>query len=138
MSNKTKIISVIVIVVALGLSFYGGMRYAQGNITSTAAARGANFAAGRGVGGAGGGRAGGGQFGGAGGGTAGNIVSKDANSIVIGLRSGGSMIAFFGSSTSISTTASGTPADLTPGKQVVVQGTTNTDGSISANFIQVR
>jgi hypothetical protein len=75
---------------------------------------------------------------GQGGDTAGNIISKDATSITIGLRAGGSKIVFFSPATSISTTASGTPTDLLTGKQVVVQGTTNTDGGVNATSIQVR
>lgn len=135
MSNKTKIIGVVIIIVALGLSFYGGMRYDQNNVAAAASSR---FAGMRGPGGAGARSGFGGAGGQNGGGTAGDIISKDANSITVGLRAGGSRIIFFSPSTSISTTASGTPADLVPGKQVVVQGTQNQDGSISANFIQVR
>jgi hypothetical protein len=133
MSNNKKIVGVVIVVIALSLSFYGGMRYAQGNVAAAAAARGANFAAGRGAGGAGGIRGGG-----AGGDTAGNIISKDATSITVGLRTGGSKIIFFSPSTSISTMASGTPTNLLAGKQVVVQGTANQDGSVNATFIQVR
>lgn len=136
MSKNKKIVGVVIVVIALGLSFYGGMRYAQGNIAAAAAARGANFAGGRGAGGVAGAR--GGAGGGAGGGTAGNIISKDATSITVGLRTGGSKIIFFSPSTSISTIASGTPSNLLSGKQVVVQGTANQDGSVNASFIQVR
>ena len=128
------IIGVVVVVIALGLSFYGGMRYVQGNVAAAAAARGANFAGGRGAGSIGGARTGGG----ASGGTAGNIISKDATSITVGLRTGGSKIIFFSPSTSISTIASGTPSNLLSGKQVVVQGTQNQDGSVNATLIQVR
>jgi len=126
--NKNKIIvGVIVVIIALGLSFYGGMRYAQGSAAAAAAARGANF---RTMGGPGGGR--GGQA------TSGDIISKDATSITISLRTGGSKIVFYSPATNISTTASGTPQDLVTGKQVVVQGTANQDGSINATLIQVR
>lgn len=70
--------------------------------------------------------------------TAGDIISKDATSIIVGLRTGGSKIVFFSPSTSISTTASGTPTDLMANKQVVVQGTANQDGSVNAINIQIR
>jgi hypothetical protein len=133
-NKNAKIIIVVVAIIALGLSFYSGMRYGGGNVAAAAAARGANFgASGRGIGSIGGMR--GGQNGG---GIAGDIISKDATSITVGLRTGGSRIIFFGPSTSILTSASGTPSDLATGKQVSVQGTQNQDGSINANFIQVR
>ncbi len=134
MNKNKKIIGVVVIVIALGLSFYSGMRYDQSNAAAAAAARGANFRTG-GIGASG---VRGGGTGGAGGGTAGDIISKDATSITVSLRAGGSKIVFFSPSTPISAIASGTPADLISGKQVVVQGTTNTDGSVSATSIQVR
>jgi hypothetical protein len=130
MNKNTKIIGVVVIVIALGLSFYGGMKYAQGNAAAAAATRGANFRTSNGVGGA--------MRGNIGSGTAGNIISKDATSITVGLRAGGSKIVFFSPTTPISAIASGTPADLISGKQVVVTGSTNTDGSINATSIQVR
>jgi hypothetical protein len=127
-NKNTKIVGAVIIVIVLGLSFYSGMRYGGNNVAAAAAARGANFQN-RGVGGV---------RGGAGGGTAGNIISKDATSVTVGLRDGGSKIVFFSPSTSILTSASGTPADLIAGKQVVVQGAANKDGSVSATNIQVR
>jgi hypothetical protein len=131
MNKNTKIIAGLVIIIALGLSFYSGMKYGGGNVAAAAVARGANFQAGRGMGtGARGNQAGGG--------TAGNIISKDAGSITIGLRAGGSRIIFFSPSTFVSTIASGTPTDLLVGKQVIIQGTQNQDGSVNATNIQVR
>ena len=134
MNKNTKIITGVVIIVALGLSFYGGMKYDQGNAAAATAARFAS-SRGAGAGGVGGTRSAGGA---AGSGTTGSIISKDATSITVGLRAGGSKIVFFSPATPISAIASGTPADLISGKQVVVQGTTNTDGSINATNIQVR
>ena len=134
MNKNTKIIGSIVVIVALVLSFYSGMKYAGGNVAAANAARGANFQGGRGAGGTGVG----GVRSGAGGATAGDIISKDATSITVGLRAGGSKIIFYSPATSISTIASGTPTDLISGKQVVVSGTANTDGSINASNIQVR
>lgn len=133
MSKNTKIIAVVVIVAALGISFYSGVKYDQGKVASAAATRAASFAGGRGTR-----TAGAGQFGGGGGGTAGSIISSDSNSVTISLRAGGSQIIFYSPATSITTTASGTPTDFVSGKQIIVQGTANTDGSINATSIQVR
>jgi hypothetical protein len=135
MSKNKKFIGIVVIAVALGLSFYAGDRYAQGSIAA-GGMRGANSPAG--VRGNFTGTRGGASGQNGGGATAGNIISADATSITVGLRAGGSKIVFFSPSTAISTLASGTPTDLVSGKQVVVQGTANTDGSINASNIQVR
>lgn len=130
--NKNKKIIGIVIIIALSLSFYAGTKYAQGKVAS----RGANFQAGGRISGIGGMMRGNGSP--AGNVTTGDIISKDTTSITVGLRAGGSKIVFVSSATAISTIASGTPADLISGKQVIIQGTGNQDGSINASNIQVR
>jgi hypothetical protein len=133
MDKNKKIIGIIIVVIALIASFYTGMKYGGNNVAAAAATRGGNFQAGaRGMnfrGGAGGGGANA---------TAGDIISKDATSLTVRLRDGGSRIIFFSSSTPISAIASSSPSDLTAGKQVIIQGTANQDGSINATNIQVR
>jgi hypothetical protein len=137
--NKKIILGVVVAIIVIGFSFYSGMKYAGNNIAAAQAARGASFGGGRGAGTFGTSGMRGGQNGGQGqGGVAGNIISKDATSITVGLRAGGSKIVFYSPSTSIMVAASGTPSDLLPDKQVTVSGTSNSDGSISATMIQVR
>lgn len=72
-------------------------------------------------------------------GAAGTIVSKDATSITLSLRDGsGSKIVFLSASTTIMKTTDGTTGDLIPGKDVSVNGSANSDGSINAQSIQVR
>jgi len=70
--------------------------------------------------------------------TSGEIVSKDDTGITLKLRDGGSRIIFIAPSASIQRMATGTSQDLVVGQNVMVIGTTNTDGSIKAESVQVR
>jgi hypothetical protein len=140
MNNNKKIVLVIVGVIVLVGVFYGGMAYGKSQIPvrgQGAQAFGQNGVAGtRGI------RNGGGL----GGFTTGQIISKDAKSITVQLMTdgsasgsqGGSKIIFLGTNTTITKTATGSTGDLTIGAQVSVTGTANTDGSITAQSVQIR
>ncbi|MFZ2621348.1 MAG: hypothetical protein WAX85_00075 [Minisyncoccia bacterium] len=127
-NNKIKIIAGGVILA--GLSFYGGMKYDQSKVNSLAQSfRSGNFAgqaANRGV------------RGGAGGVVAGDILSKDANGVTVKDRDGSSKIVLISGSTSILKTVSGSSSDLDVGKMITVMGTANSDGSVTAESIQIR
>lgn len=122
-------------VVLLGASFWGGMSYAK----SSTPTRG-NFAQ-FGQGASGGqfaGRAGAGMRGMAGGITVGQIIAKDANSITVKMQDGSTKIALVSGSTAVTKQASGTQDDLSVGTQVVVTGPANSDGSVTAQSVQIR
>ncbi len=128
MNNTTKIIigAVLIIIIA----GFGGYRYGQSSVAGGRQNFGAsgpqgNFAR-RGVSGAGVGM------------VAGNIIKKDSQSLTIELRTGGSKIIWFASSTEISKMAAGSSADLSIGQTVTVNGATNADGSVVAKTIQLR
>lgn len=126
---KNKIIYPIIIgVLALTVGFFGGTKYQSSKAISTGSARG-QFAQGQGRG-LGITRNGGGQV-------TGTILSADSTSITVKLQDGSSKIVIIGNSTAINKSAVGSVSDLTVGTRVGVFGTTNTDGSVTAQNIQV-
>jgi hypothetical protein len=67
----------------------------------------------------------------------GEIIAKDSQSITIKLRDGGSKIIFFSGSTKISKSTDGVSDDLAVGANVMVDGTVNQDGSLTAQTIRI-
>jgi hypothetical protein len=126
------LITVILVIVVGGTAFYGGMLYGQQNRRSQFAGQ---------FGGAVGARQGTGANG-ARGGTGfrpvnGDIIASDANSITVKMSDGSSRIVLVSSTTSINKAAQATKADLTTGQKVAVFGQTNSDGSVTAQSIQL-
>jgi|GEM_PF-191712 len=137
--NKLIMSVVIVAVVFGGVGFFGGMQY-QKSKTPASGAR--NFAGGN-LGGAAAGQQGNNaRRSGLGGFTSGQIISKDSQSITIkitgGTSSGSSKIVLYSPSTQIAKQAAGTADDLSVGSTVMVTGSTNSDGSITAQSISLR
>ncbi len=127
-------------VIAGGGSFWSGMQYAEsksakgiGAANAQGFQRSAQFSGQNGAG------ARGMRQQGAGGGfVSGDILSKDDKSLVVKLPDGGSKIIFFSDTTEVGKFVTGTKDDLESGKSVTVTGKTNTDGSVTAQSIQVR
>jgi hypothetical protein len=129
--KKTIIIAVIAVVVVGAAAFWGGMKYSQ--MSGAARRTGQGFQQGMGT--AGGGLKGirtGANF------INGEIISKDDKSITVKMRDGGSKIIFLSNATEFSKFATGTAADLNVGTSVMANGNTNSDGSITAQSIQIR
>jgi len=132
MNKKT--VTIIVGVVLVAVSFYGGMVYGQSKPKTLT--RG-NFMGANQTGQVSGDQNGF-RGGVAGGFVNGEIISKDSTGITIKLQNGGSQIVLVSVSTPITKSASGTINDLSVGTQVMVTGTTNTDKSMTAKSIQIR
>ena len=147
--NKLIAIVIATAVVVGGGAFYGGMKYAQskapqGRLSQADFQNLQNFSPEerqqrlQELGANAGGFRGGQRGGNAGGFTTGEIISKDDKSVTVKLRDGGSKIVFLSDSTEITKSAAGTLSDLEVGKNISVNGTTNSDGSITAQSIQLR
>jgi len=138
MNKNTIITAIIVAIVFAGAGFFGGMKYQQRKtpaVVTRAPGTFGNFAEGNfaGRGGRTGGANGGAGF------ASGQILKVDSNSITVQLpNNGGSKIVFYSTSTPIGEMKAGSAADLTTGQNVLVTGTPNSDGSVTAQNIQIR
>lgn len=134
MKNKNLIITILIVLVGAGAGFFGGMKYRDYQITKQRA----NFAGGnfqRTGAGAQGTNARLGTV--RGGGVNGNILSADDKGITVKLTDESSKIVLFSATTQINQAAEATKADLKVGTTVAVFGQTNSDGSITAQSIQI-
>jgi len=132
--DKKILVKIIVVaVIAAGAGFFGGMKYGQSAPAQTGAGQRAQSAGGFGANRTG--VRGAGQNGNFAGG---QIIAKDATSITVKLQDNSSKIVFVSSSTSVIKSAQGSLNDLTVGENATVTGTANSDGSITAQSVQVR
>lgn len=133
--NNTVISVVVTLIIAGGLGFYGGMKYQENKFANS-------FSEMRGTG----------QFPGRLSGqdtntnlpsreglepVNGEIISSDENSITVKLNDGSTKIVFLADSTTINKAEIGSMDDLAEGETVMVMGTTNSDGSVNAQSIQL-
>lgn len=130
--NKTVIVSLVLIVITAGAGFYAGMQYQQYQ-RSMRNFQGLN---GRGLTGRNGNQAQRGQ------GqnfrpVNGEILSADSTSITVKLLDGSSKIILINSNTIINKSSEGSVSDLKQGEKVAVFGSENSDGSVTAQNIQL-
>lgn len=136
---------VVGIVIALGVGFAGGTVYGKkslvagspgggfgANLTAEERqARATQFGSARGQGR-------GTPAGGGAGFASGEVLSTDTKSMTIKMRDGGSKIIFLADSTQIMKSSAGVVGDVRVGSEVTVMGTAGTDGTITAQSIQIR
>lgn len=68
----------------------------------------------------------------------GEVISIDDKSFAVKLRDGSSKLIFLSGATEILKFATGTVSDIRVGEQVTVSGSANSDGSITAQSVQLR
>ncbi len=135
--NSVIIVAIILILVAAGGGFYAGMQYQKsqnplggqfGN-RSFAGGNGGQFFTGRGANGAAGGQ----RF------TPvrGQIISLGNNTLTVKQQDGSTKLVVLGSSTTYVNTQKASLSDIKQGDTVMVVGSANSDGSITANDIQI-
>lgn len=116
--------------VAVVAALAGGITYGKNSAAANAAGGQRGTATGftRGVNGV----RGGGGF------AAGSVTAKDAQSITLQLPNGNSEVVFYSPSTSIIKPSPASINDVAVGTNVTVGGTQNSDGSVTADTIQIR
>ncbi len=126
------IIVLVITVVAGGLAFYGGMQYQKSQVPA-----GRNFTMGQGTGRngqtgiAGVRRMGNGQP------VSGEILSIDSTSLTVKLVDGSSKIILLSDKTIFNKTATVEKSELKVGEKVGIFGTSNPDGSVTAQNVQL-
>ena len=122
------VVTIIVAVVVAGLAFFGGMQYQKSQVSNFAGGQ-EGFrqrAAGQGQGGQAAFRP-----------VRGNILSIDSTGMTVKLQDGSSKIIILSGSTTYMKEASATKDDVKTGNTVMVTGTNNSDGSVTAQSVQI-
>ncbi|MFA6394142.1 MAG: hypothetical protein WCW25_04715 [Patescibacteria group bacterium] len=140
-TNLVIALSVAIVIAGAG-GFYGGMQYeASKSPLANFQKNGTGAMRFQGTGGQGGGQgAGGGRMaaGNSGGFVSGEILKKDDKTVTVKLPDGGSKTVYIADTTTVSKSVDGVKDDLTEGVNVMITGTANSDGSVLAEFIQIR
>jgi len=131
MKNQNILIMALIAVIFAGGGFFAGIKYQQSKTLSQRAQFAGQF----------GDRAGGtatNRVGGARGGQIlGTILSQDSKSITVQMADGSSKIVLISGTTSINQASTATVNDLKVGQKVSAFGVTNSDGSVTAQNIQI-
>ncbi len=68
----------------------------------------------------------------------GTVATKDASNITLNTRDGSSHVVLLSPSTTVSKSVNGTINDVAVGSTIIVSGSNNSDGSVSATMLQLR
>lgn len=117
--NKTVLIVIFIIVAAAG-GFFAGTRYQKTQQSSFGQTGGFRQ-----------------RFGQNAQAVQGNIVSVDSGSMTVQLNDGSSKLVMLSTTTHITKTATGSANELKTGEQVMVVGSNNSDGSVTAQVVQL-
>ena len=127
MHNKTIIVGAVALAVGVGLGYFGShaLTAQSKSAAGTFAARGGMMGSTRG------GAVSTGLL-------SGTVAAQDATSITIDTRDGSSHVVLISPATTVQKSIAGALTDVAVGSTIIVTGTTNSDGSVSASSIQLR
>lgn len=140
MKNTNLIIMILIGVIVLGAGFFGGMQYQKSQVPSFQfgnGVNGQNFRQGMMNGGSQQNNQTGRMMGRGNGAVRGEIINADDKTITVKLTDGSTKLVLIGSGSTVSQSVTATVKDLTVGKQVAVFGTANTDGSVTAQTLEL-
>ena len=128
MKNNVIIITIVLVLVVGGGAFFAGMKYQQGkqNFSRQLTGQGQRIGQGQIQGNRAGFRP-----------VSGEIISSDEKSITVKLQDGSSKIILLTDKTEINKASEATKDDLKTGEKVAVFGMENSDGSVTAQNIQL-
>lgn len=119
--------TIIIVIIVAAAAFFGGTEYQKTQAFGSGEQPGHGGANGQG-------RFGARRFTGA---TVGEILTVDANSVTVKLQDGSSKIVNISASTTFTKTDSASKSDLKTGERIAAFGSTNSDGSITAQNVQL-
>ncbi len=124
--KNLKLVAIVLLLVGLGAGFFGGMQYQKSQRQQFGQGNAVNQQRRAGFGQNGNNRP-----------VTGDIISSDNNGITVKLPDGSSKIVLVSGSTQINKTNPAAKSDLAVGQKVLVMGTANSDGSVTAQNIQL-
>lgn len=121
--NNLIIIFVVVLIIGVGAAFFGGMKYQESKTPGRPAGQNQGQFRQRNVTN----------------GTAvnGDVLNTDAKSLTVKLPDGSSKIVLFNDKTTVSQSFASATSDIKTGERVAIFGTANSDGSVTAQNIQI-
>lgn len=129
-SGNKYVVHIVWLVIAI-VALVGGYFYGKSTVSSVAGRFGGRGLSSSTFAGRTGGATGGGFV-------AGTVVSMSSDNMTIQLANGNTQIVFYSSSTAVIKPEPASVSDLTTGTMVMIGGTENSDGSLTAASIQVR
>lgn len=132
MKKKTISIVAIVGILLVAVAFFGGMKYSQSQVVGLKGGGIYTGQQGKFGGGMNGNRAKGANV------LTGEVLSMDDKSVTLKLVAGGSKIVLLSDKTQVVKSVEGSKADLKQGLNLMVTGIANTDGSVTAENVQIR
>lgn len=128
MKNNNMVITIIVAVIVAAVAFFGGMQYQKSQVSTALSATGRTGSAGQFR-----------QRAGANGQTPtrGEVVSISGQNMTVKLPDNSSKIVLLSDKTVVSQSATASATDIKSGDQVLVLGTSNSDGSVTAQDVQI-